>query len=189
MFQSFFPQPKLFFSSLALWSAVLILVWYSFAKTIGEALGFDLTETENDEFRSPLGWLNSDHCKKAAQKLCHTYDVRTQSLGQPARLLSGGNVQKLLLGRWLGRDPKLLIACQPTRGLDEGAIASIQKLILEVRQKGNAVLLITEDLDELLMLSDRVAVIYNGNLSKSFKPENLDRSKIGLMMAGERLDV
>ena len=148
-----------------------------------------LTETENDEFRSPLGWLNSDHCKKAAQKLCHTYDVRTQSLGQPARLLSGGNVQKLLLGRWLGRDPKLLIACQPTRGLDEGAIASIQKLILEVRQKGNAVLLITEDLDELLMLSDRVAVIYNGNLSKTFKPENLDRSKIGLMMAGERLDV
>ena len=147
-----------------------------------------ITETDDYNFRTSLGWLNSQNCKKAAQKLCENYDVRTQSLLQPARLLSGGNVQKLLLGRWLTRNPKLLIACQPTRGLDEGAIAAIQKIILGVRQKGNAVLLITEDLDELLMLSDKIAVIYNGYLSKSFTPEKLDRSKVGLMMAGEKFN-
>ena len=92
------------------------------------------------------------------------------------------------MGRWLNRSPKLLIACQPTRGLDEGAIASIQKIILDVRKKGNAVLLITEDLDELLMLSDKIAVLFNGSLSQSFDAKKLDRSKIGLMMAGESFD-
>lgn len=147
-----------------------------------------LTETEDTNLRTPLGWLNSENCKQAAEALCQKYDVRTQSLQQPARLLSGGNVQKLLLGRWLTRSPKLLIACQPTRGLDEGAIASIQKILLDVRKKGNAVLLITEDLDELIKLSDRIAVIYNGQLSKSFSPEKLNRSKIGLMMAGGKFD-
>ena len=147
-----------------------------------------MTETDDPEVRSQVGWLNRDNCKNSAQLLCNTYDVRTQSLQQPARLLSGGNVQKLLLGRWLRRSPKLLIACQPTRGLDEGAIASIQKIILEVRRKGNAVLLITEDLDELLMLSDKIAVLFNGNLSKSFDAGKLNRSKIGLMMAGETFD-
>ena len=147
-----------------------------------------ITETEDSRLRTPLGWLNRENCKIVAETLCKTYDVRTQSLQQPARLLSGGNVQKLLLGRWLTRKPKLLIACQPTRGLDEGAIASIQKIILSVRQEGNAVLLITEDLDELLMLSDRIAVIYNGNLSKSYSVEELDRTRIGLMMAGEEFN-
>ena len=72
-----------------------------------------------------------------------------------------------------------------TRGLDEGAIASIQKMILDVRKKGNAVLLITEDLDELLKLSDTVSVIYNGKLSNNFSAEGLDRARVGLMMAGE----
>ena len=147
-----------------------------------------MTETAEEEVRSKVGWLNRDNCKKSALLLCDNYDVRTQSLQQPARLLSGGNVQKLLLGRWLRRNPKLLIACQPTRGLDEGAIASIQRIILEVRKKGNSVLLITEDLDELLMLSDKIAVLYNGSLSQSFDAEKLNRSKIGLMMAGERFD-
>ena len=147
-----------------------------------------ITETEDSRLRTPLGWLNRENCKIVAETLCKTYDVRTQSLQQPARLLSGGNVQKLLLGRWLTRKPKLLIACQPTRGLDEGAIASIQKIILSVRQEGNAVLLITEDLDELLMLCDRIAVIYNGNLSKSYSVEELDRTRIGLMMAGEEFN-
>ena len=147
-----------------------------------------MTETDDRKVRSSLGWLNRDHCKNSSLLLCNTYDVRTQSLQQPARLLSGGNIQKLLLGRWLNRSPKLLIACQPTRGLDEGAIASIQKIILDVRKKGNAVLLITEDLDELLMLSDKIAVLFNGSLSQSFDATNLDRSKIGLMMAGESFD-
>ena len=147
-----------------------------------------ITETDDDSLRNPIGWLKSENCKRAAKELCETYDVRTQSLSQPARLLSGGNVQKLLLGRWLTRNPKLLIACQPTRGLDEGAIASIHQIILNVRQKGNAVLLITEDLDELLMLSDRIAVIYNGHLSNSFAAGKLNRAEIGLMMAGEKFE-
>ena len=144
-----------------------------------------ITEISNEKLGNTLGFINNSSCNDAAQILCETYDVRTQTLQQPARLLSGGNVQKLLLGRWLIRQPKVLIACQPTRGLDEGAIASIQKLILDVRKKGNAVLLITEDLDELLKLSDTVSVIYNGKLSNSFSAEGLDRARVGLMMAGE----
>jgi simple sugar transport system ATP-binding protein len=108
-----------------------------------------------------------------------------QSLSQHTRLLSGGNVQKLLVGRWLMRNPQIIIACQPTRGLDEGAIASIQKLLLSARDQGAVIVLISEDLDELLSLTDYISVMFKGQLSTPIQTNNIDRLQVGLMMGGE----
>ena len=83
------------------------------------------------------------------------------------------------------RKPKIIIACQPTRGLDEGAIASIQKLLLEAQQNGSAIVLISEDLDELLSMSDDIAVMYKGMLSKTIKTSTTNKLSIGLQMAGD----
>ena len=83
------------------------------------------------------------------------------------------------------REPKIIIACQPTRGLDEGAIATIQKLLLAAQRKGSAIVLISEDLDELLSMSDDIAVMYKGSLSNSIKTSTTDKLAIGLQMAGE----
>ena len=148
-----------------------------------------MTETNRKDISNTFGWINEGHCINQANDICNNYDVRTQSIFQPARLLSGGNVQKLLIGRWLSRNPKILIACQPTRGLDEGAIASVQKLLLSSRSKGNAVLLITEDLDELLSISDYISVIYRGKITQPIETSKLNRLKVGLMMAGESINV
>ena len=108
-----------------------------------------------------------------------------QSIRQRSRLLSGGNVQKLLLGRWLMRKPKIIVACQPTRGLDEGAIASIQNLLLEAQQNGSAIILISEDLDELLTMSDDISVMYKGMLSNPTETSSTNKFSIGLQMAGD----
>ena len=148
-----------------------------------------MTETNKKNITSNFGWINEKKCIENAIDLCEKYDVRTQNIFQPARHLSGGNVQKLLIGRWLDRKPKILIACQPTRGLDEGAIAFVQKLILSAKAEGNAVLLISEDLDELLSISDLISVMYRGNISDSYYTDNLNRLKVGLMMAGDGFNV
>ncbi len=144
-----------------------------------------MTEIDTPSFRNKFGWINKSNSFERATNLCNIYDVRMQSIRQPCRLLSGGNVQKLLLGRWLMRSPKIIIACQPTRGLDEGAIASIQKLLLQARAKGSGIVLISEDLDELLSISDDVAVMYKGALSKPINTQHTDKLSIGLKMAGE----
>ena len=144
-----------------------------------------MTETDVSFFRNSFGIINRKTSFDRAKTLCETYDVRMQSIRQQSRLLSGGNVQKLLLGRWLMRKPKIIIACQPTRGLDEGAIASIQNLLLEAQQNGSAIILISEDLDELLTISDDIAVMYKGMLSNPIKTSVTDKLAIGLKMAGE----
>ena len=144
-----------------------------------------MTEMDVSFFRNRLGIINRKASFERTENLCETYDVRMQSIRQQSRLLSGGNVQKLLLGRWLMRKPKIIIACQPTRGLDEGAIASIQKLILHAQQNGSAIILISEDLDELLTLSDDIAVMYNGKLSNPVETSTTNKLAIGLQMAGE----
>ena len=144
-----------------------------------------MTEMDVSFFRNRLGIINRKASFERTENLCETYDVRMQSIRQQSRLLSGGNVQKLLLGRWLMRKPKIIIACQPTRGLDEGAIASIQKLILHAQQNGSAIILISEDLDELLTMSDDIAVIYNGKLSNPVETSTTNKLAIGLQMAGE----
>ena len=144
-----------------------------------------MTEMDDSFFRNSLGIINKKKSFDRSENLCETYDVRMQSIRQRSRLLSGGNVQKLLLGRWLMRKPKIIIACQPTRGLDEGAIASIQKLLLEAQQNGSAIILISEDLDELLTMSDDISVMYKGMLSNPTETSSINKLSIGLQMAGD----
>ncbi len=144
-----------------------------------------MTEMDDSFFRNSLGIINKNNSFDRSENLCETYDVRMQSIRQRSRLLSGGNVQKLLLGRWLMRKPKIIVACQPTRGLDEGAIASIQKLLLEAQQNGSAIILISEDLDELLTMSDDISVMYKGMLSNPTETSSTNKFSIGLQMAGD----
>ena len=144
-----------------------------------------MTEMDDPYLRNSLGIINKKTSFDRSENLCATYDVRMQSIRQRSRLLSGGNVQKLLLGRWLMRKPKIIIACQPTRGLDEGAIASIQNLLLKAQQNGSAIILISEDLDELLTMSDDISVMYKGMLSDPTETSSTDKLSIGLRMAGD----
>ena len=147
-----------------------------------------LSELNNPELATSLGFLRLNKCELYSKHICKKYDVRTQSLTQPARLLSGGNVQKLLIGRWLERNPKVIIACQPTRGLDEGAIAAVQSMLLNAKSAGKAILVVTEDLDELLLISDKVSVMYNGSLTAPKQAKELTKREIGLMMTGTKIE-
>jgi simple sugar transport system ATP-binding protein len=104
-----------------------------------------------------------------------------------ARKLSGGNLQKVILAREISAEPQLMVAVQPTRGLDVGAIEAIQTLLLEQREAGTAVLLVSEEMEELLTLSDRIAVIYEGEIMGIVDGENADVDEIGLMMTGSRM--
>jgi simple sugar transport system ATP-binding protein len=112
------------------------------------------------------------------------FDIRGASVDVPAAALSGGNLQKLVLARELSDNPAVLVACQPTRGLDVGAAESIRRLLVQQRAAGCAVLVISEDLDELLALSDRLAVIHGGRIADVFGADELDVHEIGLRMAG-----
>jgi len=147
-----------------------------------------LSELNNPKIATPRGFLLLKECVAYAKKFCKKYDVRTQSLSQPARLLSGGNVQKLLIGRWLERNPNVIIACQPTRGLDEGAIAAVHSMLLNAKSDGRAILVVTEDLDELLLISDKVSVMYNGSLTAAKQAKKLEKREIGLMMTGSKIE-
>jgi simple sugar transport system ATP-binding protein len=114
------------------------------------------------------------------------FDVRCPSPDTPVRLLSGGNIQKVILARELGRNPKVVLANQPTRGLDVGATAEVHRRLLDARKNGAAVLLISEDLDELFALSDRIGVMAQGVLSPPEPAEALTPERLGFLMAGQR---
>ena len=128
------------------------------------------------------GLLNREAIMQHCSDLSSKYDVRGPGPNASARLLSGGNIQKLILARVFEASPKLILANQPTRGLDLGAAADVANRLLEARQRGSGVVLISEDLDEILSLSDRIMVIYDGNLRMA---ETHNRESLGLMMAGE----
>ena len=128
------------------------------------------------------GLLNHEAIMRHCSDLSSKYDVRGPGPNASARLLSGGNIQKLILARVFEAFPKLILANQPTRGLDMGAAADVANRLLEARQRGSGVILISEDLDEILSLSDRIMVIYDGKLRIA---ETHDRETLGLMMAGE----
>jgi simple sugar transport system ATP-binding protein len=137
----------------------------------------------------PLGiGMDYDSAQRYAESLVEEYDVRVPNVDVSAGALSGGNLQKLILGRELNRDPSLLIAEQPTRGLDVGAIEEVRNKILEQRVAGTGVLLISEKLDEIMELSDRIAVIYNGEIVHEESTESADRGEIGLYMNSGSLD-
>ncbi|WP_430785827.1 ABC transporter ATP-binding protein [Virgibacillus flavescens] len=119
-----------------------------------------------------------------AKQLVEEYDVRTPSVHTHARALSGGNQQKAIISREIDRSPALLIAAQPTRGLDVGAIEFIHKKLVEERDKGKAVLLVSFELDEVLDVSDRIAVMFDGKVVAIVKPEETNEQELGLLMAG-----
>jgi len=129
-------------------------------------------------------FLNHDEVRKHAQKLIKDYEVITPSVDVPTRHLSGGNLQRLILARELSRKPKVLIAAQPTRGLDVSATEFIRKKLLEQSREGTAILLISEDLDEIMMMSDRIAVMYGGEIVSLMPAARAKKEEIGLMMAG-----
>lgn len=134
---------------------------------------------------SSRGIVRRGAAKQATQEIIRDHDVRGASVDGRIRLLSGGNMQKLILGRVLRAGPEILVAAQPSRGLDEGAIAGVHERLLEARGKGAGVLLISEDLDEVMALSDRVQAIVGGKLSPAIPVEAADARLLGLMMAGD----
>jgi simple sugar transport system ATP-binding protein len=110
--------------------------------------------------------------------------VKTPGLDTPAHNLSGGNIQKLILARELSGSPQVLIVAQPTRGIDVGATEYIHARLLEQRSRGTAILIISEDLDEVVGLSDRILVMYEGTIIGEADPNTVSREQLGLMMAG-----
>ena len=133
---------------------------------------------------SRWGILRKSAIERQTQAAVDTYEIKTAGIHTPAGLMSGGNLQKLLIGREVAEDPKVIIAAYPVHGLDVGAINSIHKILLEERHKGKAILLISEDIDELFALSDRIAVLYSGQLSEPIPIEQATVETIGLLMVG-----
>jgi simple sugar transport system ATP-binding protein len=133
------------------------------------------------------GWMVNDTAAiKYAKELKQAFDIIVPNVNTSVRLLSGGNLQKVILAREISKKPELLIAVQPTRGLDVGAIEGVQRLLLLQREAGSAVLLISEELEELLSLSDRIYVIYEGEIMGEVIDGDIDT--IGLMMTGMRME-
>ena len=159
----------------------------------GRGLVLDMTLWENSvlgrhdlkEYDGPFGALGIKRIKALAGRLMRDFDVRARNVSVEAATLSGGNQQKLILARELEGDPMLLIAHQPTRGLDVGAIEFVWKQILEQKGEGRAVLLISAELDEIYELSDRIVTLYEGRVTGEYGPD-APAEKIGIGMTGGR---
>ena len=128
-----------------------------------------------------------DEVRNYGEQLLDSYDVRSSGTDAAGRSLSGGNQQKLVVGREIDSDPELLIAAQPTRGLDVGAIEFVHRRLLEQRAAGKGILLISLELEELLSLSDRIVVIYEGQFIAEVDPKTVTEEELGLLMTGGRL--
>lgn len=143
-----------------------------------------ILETAQTPTHQRFGLLRRTQAAAFARDLIARFDIRCPGPDARSGLLSGGNLQKLILGRLLSQDPRFIVANQPTRGLDVGAIAFVQAQLLAARDRGAGVLLISEDLDEVLTLADRVAVIYRGRLSPAQPTHQVTARELGLLMAG-----
>lgn len=144
-----------------------------------------ILEKYRDEKFNVNGFLNYEERDKFADQIIKDYDVRPVDCKYTRiRNLSGGNQQKLIIGREVANDPDLLVAVQPTRGLDVGAIEYVHKTLISLRDRGKAILLISLELDEILDVADRIAVIYNGTIVGEFDQDDTDERQIGLLMAG-----
>jgi general nucleoside transport system ATP-binding protein len=137
-------------------------------------------------FATKLSTINTRAIKESAREIIQRYDIRTPSENTPANALSGGNQQKAVVARELSADPRLLVASQPTRGVDIGATEFIHRQLMKARSEGRAVLLVSADLDELLSLSDRIGVIFKGRIIKEFAHDQAVREEVGLYMTGEK---
>lgn len=144
-------------------------------------------QTYYKEPHSKNGILNYSNITSYAKKLMEEFDVRAASELVPAAALSGGNQQKAIIAREIDRDPVLLIVSQPTRGLDVGAIEYIHKRLIEERDNGKAVLVVSFELDEILNVSDRIAVIHDGKIQGIVSPETTNKQELGVLMAGGNL--
>jgi len=141
-----------------------------------------------ERYREPrycrAGMMNNAAARAHASHIVERFDVRLQGIEAPARSLSGGNIQKLILGRVLSESPRILVVNQPTWGLDVGAVSFIHGELLAARRGGAAIVLISEDLDEVFALADRIAVMYRGSLTPARPAEEWTLASIGLAMAG-----
>ena len=133
-------------------------------------------------------FLNDQAIQSRTEKLIQDFDVRCPGPHAPVKLLSGGNQQRLLLSRELSQEASIIIASQPTKGLDVAAIDSVHRLLIEERSRGRAVLLISTELDEILRLSDRIAVLYEGEIRGILNGQGADPNEIGMLMGGSAVD-
>ena len=139
------------------------------------------------QFTNKFGFLKRKEIREYANKLIEEYDIRSgQGPITTARSMSGGNQQKAIIGREIDKDPELLIAVQPTRGLDVGAIESVHKKLVETRDAGKGVLLVSLELDEVMNVSDRILVMYEGEIVGEFDPKKVSVEELGLYMAGSK---
>ena len=143
------------------------------------------------EYTSKLGFLKKDNIRKTSDRLIEEFDVRSgQGSVTMARAMSGGNQQKAIIAREIDKNPDLLVAVQPTRGLDVGAIEFVHKQLIERRDSGKAVLLISLELDEVMDVPDRILVMYEGEIVGEFDPKKTTQEELGLYMAGaKRMEV
>ncbi len=141
-----------------------------------------IIEGLNEKKFQNYGMLKRENISKHAEALLTDYDVRGPGSAAPAQLLSGGNIQKLILARVFHEKPLLILANQPTRGLDMGAAADVAHRLIEARDRGAGIILISEDLDEILRLADRILVMHDGAFVET---ETRDRAELGLLMAGQ----
>ena len=158
---------------------------------LGTGVAPSLSVAENlvlKAFRGPpistRGFLHSRRIRAHAIELMHRFNIGASSPQTPARQLSGGNIQKVLLARELSSRPRVLVACSPTSGLDVGATDTVRGLLLEAANQGVGILLISEDLDEILALADRIAVLYGGRITGIVERQRAEVEQLGLMMAG-----
>jgi ABC-type uncharacterized transport system ATPase subunit len=158
----------------------------------GLVLDFTLAENlalhdyEKEPF-ARLGWLRPGRMIAAARRLLKEFDVRGGGPRTRAAALSGGNQQKVVVAREVARDPRALIAAQPTRGLDVGAIEFVHRRLVEERDEGRAVLLISLEIDEILSLSDRILVLYEGRIVAEFSPD-VTEEELGIAMTGGQVE-
>jgi simple sugar transport system ATP-binding protein len=158
----------------------------------GLVMDFDVKENMvlQSYFKEPFsthGKLNKEAIKEYSDRLVDEYDVRSsQGSDTTSRSLSGGNQQKAIIAREVDRSPALLLAAQPTRGLDVGAIEFIHKSIVAERDKGKAVLLFSLELEEVLSLSDKIAVIYEGEIVGVLDAKDATENELGLLMSGAK---
>ena len=135
---------------------------------------------------SRKGILNTKYLNEYSRDVAEKFSIKADSISSPISSLSGGNQQKVIIGRVLSQDPDIIIAAQPTRGVDIGSIEYIHEKLLEMKKAGKAILLISADLDEIRKLSDNIAVIYNGKIMAQGRNTDFDEQQLGLLMTGYR---
>jgi len=137
-----------------------------------------------EPFSGRFGVLDPEEMEKWTQKIISDFSVDVSSTSSPASSLSGGNQQKVICGREMLKNPRIVVASQPTRGLDVAATEYIRSLLLKMRDEGKGVLLVSADLDEVTMLSDRMAIMYEGQFVDIVDPSKVSERDLGLMFGG-----